>query len=122
MAQARFQLPPGTTAYIGDKPYKSGQFMPGGVTSYSLIWTTESTPEEVAAGAKSSINNMIFVAVGTSRQAIADRMAATEETTSKEWETFRQVYGQITENQDAQSIAETEADDEEQFPFGANEP
>jgi hypothetical protein len=122
VAQDRFILPAGTTAYVGDRAYKSGQFMPKNLASFSVINVIESTPEQVAAGAKSSYNSMAFFAVGATRQEIASRLDSVLALNAGDWETFRQMCSAGQDWQPPEPVGDTGAPQEELFPFGAFAP
>lgn len=122
MLRQQFKLPAGTIAYVGDKAYKNSWFMPSNLASYSVVKTIESTPEQVAAGLRSSYNIFLFVQAGATRTEIETALDQFDNPDELDWESFRNYYGTVGPGEVPPPVGETGAPPEELFPFGAFEP
>lgn len=120
MAQTRFSLPTGSRAYVGDKSYFSGQFMPAGLEFYTVTQTVVSSAAQVAGGAKSSYNAFIFVAAGATKTDIADALDDIGGAEDLDWNSFRSYYGQVGSSAGTTPIADEGETEGELFPFGFN--
>lgn len=76
MAQARANIPAGSRAWVNGKPYGPGQFLPGGITEYTVeVWTNLDDSQRYPGG-PSRIHTFTVVGADDSR---ADVLAAIAE-------------------------------------------